>query len=92
MPDNPIIFRKIKFGKTKTINEQLHHMLSEADEIREARLEGASEEHTHMEGIDLVISGQTYMDVLEREKGREYVQKLVARVEAKNEARGYYED
>jgi hypothetical protein len=67
-------------------------MMSEAKEIRDAMMNLEPMEKIHMEGIDLAVSAQTYLSVLEREKGREYVERLISWVEKKNEARGYYED
>lgn len=86
-------FPETIFVERNTLGEQVEHVLSEADEVVDAldAADGLDElGHINEELADLTHSLETLWRIMEDYHGREYVQAIFARVEAKNKARGYY--
>jgi hypothetical protein len=82
-------FPETKFARTNSLTEQAHHLVSESDEVLLA-YEEDNIEHAHQEVVDTYHSAETYLRVLAKEKGEQYVKDLIQQVKKKNQERGYY--
>jgi hypothetical protein len=88
------------FADTNTAAEQLDHIFSEIDEIAahgpalDASVDSNETARVNLmidlEMVDALHSIETRLRILEKERGREYVNLLFRTVREKNDARGYY--
>ncbi|RQW89913.1 MAG: hypothetical protein EHM79_02075 [Geobacter sp.] len=84
-------FPETIFVRVNTGGQQLDHIMSEVMEVEEAVLdEDGPFDRIIEEMVDLTHSLETYWRIMEAQRGKKYVQKMFARVEAKNRARDYY--
>lgn len=84
-------FPATRFVRENTTGKQIHHVLSEADEVRRAMSEGEIVDRIMEEVADLTHSLETFWRLMVKDFGEEYVDAIFDRVEAKNRERGYYE-
>lgn len=80
-------FPEAKFARLNNDEEQITHILSEANEVAEAVLFGTN---VDLELADLTHSLETYWRKKERLYGPAHVNAIFDRVISKNNARGYY--
>lgn len=79
------------FSRQNTGEKQLDHVMSEVAEVQEACIDpGVPYDDIAHEMADLTHSLETFWRILERTRGRSYVQGVFNEVEGKNQARGYY--
>jgi len=88
-------FPATKFVKTNTIQQQIEHVLSEAQEVKDA-FEAAqngtgSVEHLDIELGDLYHSLESLFRIKARIDGKPDVTLVLQQVFDKNDERGYYE-
>jgi len=84
-------FPQTIFSLQNTGGKQLDHVMSEVIEVQEACLDTSVpyDDIAH-EMADLTHSLETFWRILERTRGKSYVQGVFNEVEGKNELRGYY--
>lgn len=90
--DNPLPefnWPETRFVRTNNLAQQLEHVLSEVDEIKE--LAPPVTPLVHMELADLHHSLETFWRILSGRAGDDYVAAVFQAVEDKNRARGYYD-
>lgn len=85
------LFPQTRFAQTNTRAEQLQHILSEADEVRNTIINAEPASRTTEEVIDTWHSIETYIRQLEKEHGIERVLEAIDQVVKKNDQRGYYQ-
>ena len=79
------------FVDRNTAGQQLDHVMSEADEVRANCLdESVPLDDIVHEMVDLTHSLETFWRIMEKHRGRSYVQGAFNEVEAKNDQRNYY--
>lgn len=82
-------FPATKFSRELSFDEQVAHVLSEADEVAEHGPDMGRA--GHLELMDLLHSCESAIRILEREHGADYVGWLVFETVTKNEGRRYYD-
>ena len=83
-------FPATTFARINDQVEQLSHVMSEINEVRDAIKNNESAERIDEELVDLFHSLETLFRIYQRELGDEYVEDLFAQIEDKNRERGYY--
>jgi hypothetical protein len=81
---------KTKFVHENSPGEQLHHIFSEAQEIKKAIGDKEPQERVREEIYDLLHSLETWVRIQEQEHGAWFVEQEMRKAGEKNLARGYY--
>jgi len=85
-------FPRSIFTERNSCGQQLDHVMSEVDEVKEAFLdESRLFEQCVMEIADLTHSLETYWRMLADQRGDDYVERIFDQVIKKNRDRGYYD-
>ena len=81
-----------KFARENSIADQLEHVFSEVEEVKQAlKTPDINIMDVDMEIFDLYHSLETFIRVLQRFESPEYIQHLREIVINKNRERGYYQ-
>ena len=84
-------FPRTRFADENTAGQQLDHMMSEVEEIREAcEDESIPIDDIVMEIADLTHSLETYWRIMIAQRGKKYVANIFDKVIEKNANRNYY--
>ena len=84
-------FPRARFVGTNTPADQIQHVLSEADEVRQAFVDDSAPLNDLItELADLTHSLETYWRIMINKFGTEFVENVFDQVEKKNSDRGYY--
>lgn len=83
-------FPETKYVNINTSRMQITHILSEANEVKDAIHCAESQERTDEEIADLMHSCETYFRIRQNEGAD--IHQIFSRVVGKNMVRGYYDD
>lgn len=85
-------FPATTFVASNTLQQQLRHVLSEMNEVRDAIRNNEGTERIDEELADVYHSLETYFRRMQLDLGAEYVDALFDIIEDKNRDRNYYGD
>jgi NTP pyrophosphatase (non-canonical NTP hydrolase) len=84
-------FPETTFVEELTPLQQIRHIESELAEVIAETKRGVTRlDSVDLEVLDLLHSCETYLRIRKAIRGKEYIERLVEKVTAKNEKRGYY--